>query len=589
MQTSARCILAALIILGTPNALGQWLTQRITLQPGWNAVHLEVKPEPADCAQIFAGQPVQSVWKWNRRFSTIEFVTDPNTLLPEDPDWLVWLPPSDPRAFLSRLGALQANQSYLIKVAPNAVPISLALKGKAVLPRLEWYPHGLNLVGFPVHPSHPPTFTEFFKFTPEVDTSKNYANELYRLDRTGAGQRIVQPTRDHLQPGTAYWVSCARAPEHMAALHVTPGGSGGLDFGASLVRQDLLIKNVHPTSTLTVRLNQRASENAPTAGGFPELAGPVPLAYLFRNTSNQWSWGKLPEAGLSRALAPGETWRLWLGVLRRDFAAYQPQGTNGAAYQSLLEVSDSAESLLIRVPVVARKPANVGVGLLSSGAGDPTAHHEDEGLWVGSVTLNQVNAPAYTGTNLQNAPAPASFRLLVHVDGYGQAQLLQRVVLAWDPTLTASPHTNGTYALYSNDASVPGTATDVKRIDSVAFPVMAPVALAGGFTNALTGAVTLRFDDPTNPFLHRYHPMHDNKNWDFEAYTTAVETRTVTRSLALTFNAMTNSSSDPFYGADNVAGTYEETLNGLRAQDILVQGSFSLQRISRINQLITKQ
>jgi hypothetical protein len=27
----------------------QWTTQTITLQAGWNAVHLEVQPEPADC------------------------------------------------------------------------------------------------------------------------------------------------------------------------------------------------------------------------------------------------------------------------------------------------------------------------------------------------------------------------------------------------------------------------------------------------------------------------------------------------------------------------------------------------------------
>ena len=33
--------------LNTP-AFGQWTTQEITLQPGWNAVFLEVHPEPDD-------------------------------------------------------------------------------------------------------------------------------------------------------------------------------------------------------------------------------------------------------------------------------------------------------------------------------------------------------------------------------------------------------------------------------------------------------------------------------------------------------------------------------------------------------------
>jgi hypothetical protein len=575
--------LAALMIFAVPNVSGQWLTQQVELLPGWNAVQLAVKPEPGDCTRVFAGHPVQSVWKWNRRFSTIEYTVDPNTLLPEDPDWLIWLPPSDPRAFLSRLGALQSGQSYLIKVAPDAAPFTLPVKGRVILPRLEWFPHGLNLVGFPVHPNHPPTFTEFFKFTSEVDTSKSYANDLYELDRSGTGQRIVQPARNRIQPGVAYWVGCARAPAYQSALHVIPGSSGGLDFGALLMRQDLKVKNVHPTDALTVWLRQRASEGPPATGSFPELAGPVPLSYLAKNSSNQWVWDRLPVVGLSRSLAPGEEWHLWLAARRREFAPYTAISTNGTEYQSILEVTDAAESLLIRVPVVARQPDTRRMLV-----GDSTdVHHEDEGLWVGSVVVDQVNAPAYTGTNLLGTPAPASFRLLVHVNAYGQAQLLQRVVLAWDPTLTSAPHTNGTYALFADDHAVPTEATDVKRIDSVAFPVMPPVALTGSFSNALTGALTNRFDDPTNPFLHRYHPMHDNKNWDFEAYPDAVETRTIQRNLTLTFNTVTNNSSNPFYGVDRLSGTYAETLAGLRAQDILVRGAFALQRISRINQLIT--
>ncbi len=563
--------------LGVCSGRAQWLTQRVPLQPGWNAVQLQVQPEPGACAQVFAGLPVQSVWKWDRRFSTIEFVVDPATLLPESPDWLLWLPPSDPRSFLSRLFELQGGQSYLIKVASNAAPFTLAIKGRVILPRLDWYPHGLNLVGLPVHTNHPPTFTDFFRFTPEVDTSRSYANELYRLDSQGRGQRIVQPARDRMQPGVAYWIACARAPAYFSALHVTPSG-GAVDFGTLLVRQELTVKNTHPTDTLTVWLRQRASESPPATAAVPELAGPVPLSYLSKNVSNQWVWADFPLAGLSRALAPGEAWPVRLGVRRSDFSPYTPLGTNGAAYQSILEVADAGESLMIRVPVVAQKH--------STRLGDALEPHADnEGLWVGQVTVNQINAPAYTGTNLLSTPAPMSFRLLVHVDAYANARLLQQVVLAWDPTLNNAPHTNGTYALYADDRTLPANATDVSRISSAAFPPMPPVGLAGTFSNALAGTVTVRFDDPVNPFLHRYHPMHDNQNWDWQPYTNAVETRSITRNLVLTCNVVTNGSANPYYGTDRVSGTYQETLSGLRAQPIVMQGAFSLQRISQINQL----
>ncbi len=428
-----------------------------------------------------------------------------------------------------------------------------------------------------MHPNNPPTFTDFFRFTPEVDTARGYANELYRLDTRGWGQRIAQPARDHVQPGVAYWIGCARAPAYFSALHVTPSG-GAVDFGTLLVRQDLTIKNAHPTNTLIAWVRQRASESPPATGEYPELAGPVPLSYLSKNASNQWEWSDFPATGLSRALAPGEEWPLRLGVRRQDFVPYTPHGTNGAAYQSILEVTDAGESLMNRVPVLAQKHAAL--------LGSPLDQHDDnEGLWVGQATVNRINAPAYTGTNLLSTPAPISFRLLLHVDAYGQTHLLQQVVLAWDPTLATPPHTNGTYALYADEHALPTDATDVSRISSAAFPLMPPVGLAGSFTNALAGTVTVRFDDPTNPFLHRYHPMHDNQDWDFQAYTNAVETRTIVRDIALIFSAVTNASANPYYGAESVRGSYQETLSGLRAQVICLKGGFALQRISRINEL----
>lgn len=587
-----------LFLLGAPGLChAQWLTQRIPLVPGWNAVHLEVQPEPRACADVFKDRPVQSVWKWDRRFSTIQFDIDPATLLPEAPDWRVWLSPSDPRAFLSRLFELQGGQSYLIQVASNAAPFTLQLKGQAILPRLGWYPHGLNLVGLPVHASNPPTFAEFFRFTSEVDTTRVYANELYRLDSQGRGQRIVQPARERMQPGVAYWVGCARGPVHQSSLHVSPEGASALDFGPQLVRRDLSVKNTLSTGPVTVRLRHQPSESPPPGGGFPELAGPVPLSYLSKNASNQWIWAHLPAEGLTRTLAPGEEWSLRLGVRRDDFALHARRSGADATYQSILEVTDADQSLLIRVPVLARQDSQ-----LVGGALEP--HDDNEGLWVGQAIVNQVNAPAFPGTNLLSTPSPMSLRLLMHVDAYGQARLLQQVVLAWDPSLKNAPHTNGTYALHADERTLALDASDVNRISSTAFPLMAPVVMVRGLTNelsevdggtnaptvqvttnVLSGRVVVNFDDPTNPFLHRYHPMHDNQDADFTPYTAAVETRTIVRDLALTFDAPSKGSANPYDDADQKRGVYQETLLGLRAQPIVMQGVFALQRISRINEL----
>jgi hypothetical protein len=573
ISRAPRSIILLLLTFVPWSGHAQWMTQRIPLLPGWNAVHIQVQPEPNACDDIFRNLPVESVWKWNRRFKTAQFDLDPKNLLPEDPDWSMWMPPTDKRAFLRRLYELQGNQSYLIKVASNAVPFTLSVKGRVTVPRVTWYPHSLNLVGLPVNPKNPPTFSDFFRFTREVDTTLGYANELYKVDTAGRGIRIVQPARDRLQPGVAYWIACARAPEGKSAIDFKPPGDG-VDFGALLNESTVYLRNRNRTNSIAVKVRLLASESAPLTGGHPELAGPVPLSYLTRDEANQRLWALFPEAGVSKVLAPGEEWALQLGLRRSDFEPYVPQRENGWSYQSILEVTDGPETLLIHVPVVASARPLMAMAL--------PGHSDQEGLWVGQAAINQVSAPAYTD-ELLPTPTPATLRLLLHVDGYGRVNLLQQVLVGWDTT-------SSTYVLCADQRSAGGL-KDVNRVSSVTLPRMNPLPLASSSTNELPlnatvfGMVTNRFDDPTNPFLHRYHPLHDNKDWDFKSYDGAVETRTVIRDITFEFSQATTNQADPFWGVDALSGTYKETLSGLRVKPIYVQGPFTLQRISRINTL----
>lgn len=568
-----------IVWVGSPLPVGaQWLTQEIQLQPGWNAIHVPVQPEPADLDTLFGGTPVESVWQWNRRFSAAQFVTDPQSLLPENPDWLMWFPPSNPRSFLKRLATLKGNHAYLIKVSDQAQPFMVPVKGRVLLYRPQWFPHGLNLVGLPVHPAHPPSFTEFFRFTPEVNTSADFANELYRIDSQARGVRIVQPAREFPQPGIAYWVACAKPPAHLSRLHLETA-MDTVDFGEQRVERDLRLQNVHATDPLTVTLVQRESETPPVADGVAELAGSIPLSYLARSTTNTWEWTRFPAAGLSLTLAPGESRALRLGLRRAELTGLASRRTNDAAYQGILEVTDFAQSLLHRVPLVARTP-RLGSGLGAT----PDPHCDFEGLWVGTLRLDQVNAPAYTN-GLLPTPSPFSLRLLLHVDGAGLTHLLQQVLLAWDPTRNAPPHTNGSYALFAGEENVPANATQVSRISSAAWPTMAPTPLSGVFGSSLTGVVTIASGNPSNPFLHRYHPLHDNRDGNGNPYTSAVEVPAISRDFSLTFDAVTNANADLLAGVSVMSGVYAETLSGLRAQPVRVEGNFALRRISPVNQL----
>ena len=59
------------------DADAQWVQEQVRLEPGWNAVYLTVQPEPANCDELLAGVPeVESVWRWNRRFTPVDFDVD---------------------------------------------------------------------------------------------------------------------------------------------------------------------------------------------------------------------------------------------------------------------------------------------------------------------------------------------------------------------------------------------------------------------------------------------------------------------------------------------------------------------------------
>src|SRR5262249_16800533 len=85
-------ILAGAWITTASAVHAQWRTQSFTLQPGWNAVFLEVQPEPRDPSAVFSGIPVESVWMWNRKFSPVQFIQDATTLVPTQLDWLHYFP-----------------------------------------------------------------------------------------------------------------------------------------------------------------------------------------------------------------------------------------------------------------------------------------------------------------------------------------------------------------------------------------------------------------------------------------------------------------------------------------------------------------
>ena len=588
-----------LLCVAAGPAFAQWRIQDIQLHSGWNAVQLEITPEPSACDKVFEGLPVESVWKWNKQFTTAEFTEDPGTLLPEDPHWLVWFPSNSPTAYLTRLYNLSGGDGYLIKLSDSAPSSILSLRGKAIIRNPEWVPNSLNLAGFPIDPQNPPTFADYFAFTPDIDTSRGIKNELYKVNPDGSSTRIVAAGRERMERDRAYWIKCKYVPKASSVLGVPEGSV--LDFSDYVDEQSLTIRNQSSTDPLTVSLKEIASEKAPESGGFPENAGMVPLSYyVYDSDGNYWYWTNLtPNVAISKQLAPGEEWALNFAVRRSNMLPYTPSGTNGYAYQSLLQVSGDSPAGIYYVPVSATPVGDSNVV--------EQTDSRDKGLWVGEAKLYRVNCPAYvsdtetlaemvftntlTGavytekvaTNMMPTDSVCRQRLIVHVDAAGQARLLREVFMANVPI--APEHSE--YRLYADRKDIPADATDISRISCVTLPFMPPLPLNGSTTNSLSATFTIGCNDPVNPFLHRYNPLHDNKDWNFHTYSNAVETLDVTRAIQFNFGdgISSNAVENPFWGSSIKGGAYREILLGLRKQPIVVEGSFLLKRVSLLDEL----
>jgi hypothetical protein len=605
-------ILMFMLVVVSP-AFGQWTNQTVVLRAGWNSVFLEIQPEPRECDALFAGVPVESVWAWNRHFSPVQFIQNPEELVPGQPDWLTYFPTSQLARATMNLFTLQANRAYLIKLPDNASQVSWTFQGRPVTRRIEWLADAFNFTGFHVEPVNSPTFQSFFASSPA-----HVGQRVYRLVN-GLWSLVVSPNTTRLARGEAYWIFCRGQSTFAGPLDVTLEQGHGLDYGRVLSERTLTIRNSSSASnTFTVR---RLSSANPPGNDYPAYAGEVPLSYFHLSVAqNQLDvqWIPLPSQ-LTMALGPGQEWNLRLEARRADMAAFTPPpGVSDVLYQSLLEVGNGAGSRSL-VGVTARGLqtfASGGAGFQAAGAG-PAAVHARAGLWIGSAALSRVNQPADASAPNTTVPTASEFqfRLLIHVDDSGQARLLQKVIQMWkDGTVTTDTNglqvvdEPGRYVLVTEDRFLPnfkgatlrdGEAVG-RRVSSAAFGFRTPLPMSGDFGSSsglLQCAVPVEYDDELNPFKHRFHPDHNNLDDTPQRQPLLVRTNnhglrftaessSVRRDISLQFTAADPENlTQAGFGDSQVAGIYRETIKGLHKDALHIQGIFRLHHASRIGVL----
>lgn len=543
-------------------ARAQWVRESFPLVPGWNGMWLAQDCTYSTIDELLIAEPsIEEVWLWNPVGGTGRFVTGPTVPLATDVAWQVWRRGKPAESTLSQL---IGGAAYLVKVAGNAT--TLQLTGRPVPPLYSLSGSGLNLVGFPTLPPDSAgarnietyfSYDSVLKSNPPVLTYRG--GELSAVTPTNP-YTITNPRTTPLSRGKAYWVNTSAQTRYYGPIEVTVLGAT-LDFGSTLSAVTVRLRNAtDPSKKVSVTATLSAVPSAAPPTGEAPIAGPVPLLVRGPRAADTLDFTYSPfGAGLSRTLAPGQQTEVTLALDRTAMS-----GGVGSVFQSVLQVTDSLNLARIDLGVRAEVPSLAGV-------------------WVGAAVLTSVDQTIGQST-VEGAAAPSMFpiRLILHRSEAGQVTALQQVYVGsiGDSTIGSASETMVTSRSEGK----------VSRFSTASFPPSGGWASGGdiGLSGTVSFNVPLDYRAATNPFVHTYHPDHDNLDARFEtALPVGVESPTVTRQVTLTFQPSLPGLTDNGFGSTTLGGSYRETITGLRATPISVGGTFVIRRVASVPTLLS--
>lgn len=456
----------------------------------------------------------------------------------------------------------------------------------------------------------------------------------------------------------AYWFSAEVVGDYVSPIEISLSSSDGLAFGKTGSLITMYVKN-RTAAPVTLTLTPTASEAAPV--GQTTVAAAVPLSRSTFNTTTLQPEETPITAAFTEVIAPQTTVELLFGINRGD------PSMSGAAEDALLlsflRVTDSGNLMDVFLPATAQKSSQSGLWVgditltnVSNKVSNKARATAAASLTTGTVTsvavvagttggFGYTSAPgvtiapppvggvtatatatvangSVTGFTITNpgsgyaiaspkveidppppqtgssVPTPFSMRTLLHVPDTGAAKLLSQVFLG-----KLAPPTNG-YGLCALESLLKqDEKSSAQRLVAAHMPLTLPVAGTGSVAGSLEFTVQIPYNDPTNPFLHRYHPDHDNKSPRFENLTPlngkddytallsdGVEAPAITRVCTFTFTASPppGSSVTSGWGSAVIGGTYSEAITGIHKEELTLSGIFELRRASEIGVLITQ-
>jgi hypothetical protein len=543
---------ASLFIAATAQA--QWQSTTYTLNSGWNSIYLHGDASYTTPDVLFASKlDVLEVWRWNPNPTQVQFTTSPLIPSAGTAEWSTWVRGGSSNS----LGQLIGQTAYLVKCSSTTSSgYSVTIPQRVLPPSANWVRNGANLMGFPSYKngSNYPTMSSYFATFPAAIAS-NVKIYKYIGGDLGPGNplQVFSPTQEKLDRNLAYWFDSKVVGNFYAPVEISLSNGSGIDFGRT--GSTVTVRLLNRSSTVsTVTIAPVASSNAPT--GQEDITGAVPITRRVFNAGTA-SWTETPiSAAFTEVVGPNAAVELTFGIDRTAMT-----GSSNAFFASLLRLTDSANLYDILLPVTARKASLAG-------------------LWLGDAVVGGVQSKTvgYAGTATAQT---YSLRYIVHVDDAGSARVLSQVYLG--QLAGATPQLG--ICTVESALSVADKAS-ARRIVAAHLPL--DRVLAGG-TMALGGSlscmISTPFNDPTSPFVHQYHPDHDNKSGS-TALVSGEESYDLSRAVTFAISAAAPAGvSATGYGASVIAGNYTEVLTGLRKDSVTVTGTFSLRRVSEIGML----
>ncbi len=543
----------------------QWKTETYNLKGGWNSIYLHGDATHASPAQHFGtgptspAEPVLEVWRWNPNPNQVQFTNSPLIPALGTPEWSVWKRDGSEGG----LADLTGNHAYLVKCAGNAADnYPVPIVQSPLPPSATWVRSGANLLGFPSFKNGAsfPTFSNYFATFPAAIAANSKVFKYVGGDFGPANPiQVFSPAVEQLDRNKAYWFESAVVGNFYAPIEISFTNPEGLDFGRSGAVITARIRN-RSEATVALTLAPQDSETPAPTG---ETVVDVPLTLRTYNAGTL-SWDEAAITGpIQQVVGPQDAVEVHFGIDRGAMTA-----PAGDLYASFLRVTDSGNLMDAWIP------ARASVASLA-------------GLWAGDAIVSKVESKA-DGTPGDPTPRPFPLRILLHLDDGGEARLLSQVFLG----PLAEP--GNPVGLCTRELGLKQDAKASALRLSVAHLPLDQAITAGSGSVALGASlvrtISIPWNDPTNPFMHQYHPDHDNR--DARPDGTNVpkgngeESYTIDRTCTFEFTASPPAGISPQgWGSSVIGGNYTEILSGLHKETITVGGAFVLRRVSEIGSI----